>query len=243
MELGLRTSVRFALQRLHQGVGALVEVVVTHGAVKAARALSNELGGPDAALAAELEAASKEEEVKRQELARLQGLERDLDPLTGSNSRMLVSVVVGLIWVISPLFGWLQAEKYPDVEMVSTAPIALLSAVVLLIFGRHTRQGRTPLNRQLMSVTVFGMLVQAVFVTSYYRAVGDLGRFTVLSGYWFLLSGAMTVALLPPIWPTSLAYLLSALGALFHGVDAEDRVAQRRELVAHFRRQRRTSLT
>ena len=207
-----------AREGLDGALRAMIRFELTQGAVKAARALVNELSRPDAALTAELEAAAKQDDVKARELARLQGLERDLDPLTGSSIRMVVSLLVGLIWVISPLFGWLQAARFPDTEMISTAPIALISAVVLLAFGRHAKQGRTPLNRQLMSVTVFGMLVQATFVISYYLLRGDLGHLAVpvLSGYWFLLSGVMAVALLPQVWPTSLAYLLCSLGALRH---------------------------
>lgn len=193
---------------------AMIHFELKQGSVQAARAMFSELGTTDAAVEAALQAASKHEQEKAQELQRLQEIERQLDPREGSTPRLIVSLIVGAIWAISPVLGALVLPGYAHVEGISTAPLALLSATVIVL--SKFRYKRTQLNRQLLSVVLFGMMVQTIFVTSWYFAVGDLGRFAVpvLSGYWFLLSGVITVALLPAMWPTPLAFLVSSLGAL-----------------------------
>lgn len=203
LEDALKTMARFELQQ---------------GSVKAARALLNELSSPDPVLEAELQVVAKREEQKVLELARLQGLEKTLDPLTGSLSRMVVSILVGAIWVISPFFGRMQLEMYPGTEMIATAPLALLSAVVMMVIAIRSKRARTVLNRQLLSIVVFGMLTQAAFVSIHYRAGGDLGPLSipVLSGYWFVISGVITVTFLPSAWPMTVGYLSSAIGALIY---------------------------
>ncbi len=196
-------------------LAAMIQFELQQGSVKAARALFSELGQPDAKLAAELELVSKREEQKVLELARLQGLEKTLDPLTGSVGRLLGSVLVGGIWAISPLFGRQTQARFPGTEMLATAPLALLSAIVMIAIARHAKDSRTLLNKQLVSIVVFAMLVQAIFGVTCFFTIGDLGPLTVpvCSGYWFVLSGAIAAGLLPSAWPTSFGYLVSAVGA------------------------------
>lgn len=191
---------------------AMIRFELAQGSAKAARSLALELSAPDAALDLELEAASKLEAARAHELSRLQTLERELDPFTGSLSRTVAGVVVGLIWVLYPLLGKYQGGS-AQMEMLSMVPLALISAVVMAIAGLRP-QVRTPLNRQLTSMVAFGMVVEALAITTYYFAGRDLGPLTmpVFSGYWFVLTGAMTVALLPSLWATSVGYLLGAIG-------------------------------
>ncbi|MDP1825962.1 MAG: serine/threonine-protein kinase [Archangium sp.] len=195
---------------------AMIHFELKQGSVQAARAMFAELANGDAGLSAALEAATRREQEKVNELERLQRIERQLDPRTGSTVRLIVSVVVGAIWAVSPMLGAVVLPRYGDFEMISTAPLALLSAVVIAVSAFRTK-ARTKLNGQLLAVVLFGMVVQATFVTSWYLANGDLGRYAVpvLSGFWFVVSGVITVSLLPPMWPTALAYLLSSLGALW----------------------------
>lgn len=201
---------------LEGALKAMARFELQQGSVKAARALLHELGAVDPSLEAELARATKQEEQKALELARLQGLEKTHDPLTGSSSRLAVSLFLGLLWIVTPLLGHLHFHVLPRNETVSSAPLALLSAVIIIVVAMRSKETRTRLNRQLLAMVMFGMLLQAAFVTVFYFAGGDLGERSVpvLMGYWFVISGAITVGLLPSAWPIPLGYLASALGAL-----------------------------
>ena len=138
---------------------------------------------------------------------------KQLDTLQGSGSRLMITTLVGAIWVISPFFGRIQEERFPGSEMLATAPLALLSAVVMVIIAWRAREARTKLNQQLLSIIVFAMLVQAAFVTLFYMAGGDLGARSVpvFSGFWFVISGVITVGILPAAWPMPIGYLTAAI--------------------------------
>jgi hypothetical protein len=144
-------------------------------------------------------------------------LEQSMDPLRGSTARVLVTSLVGAIWVIFPLFGPYQERLFPGTEMISAAPLALLSAVVMVVVAWRWRDERTQVNHQLLSIIVFAMLVQAVFIVFFYLAVGDLGARSVpvFSGYWALISGIVAVSVIRSVWPMSLGYLTAAIGAFY----------------------------
>ena len=126
---------------------------------------------------------------------------------------MMITTLVGAIWVISPLLGRLQEEVFPGSEMLATAPLALLSALVMVIIAWRAREARTKLNQQLLSIIVFAMLVQAAFVIFYFLSGGDLGARSVpvFSGFWFIISGVITVGILPAAWPMPIGYLTAAI--------------------------------
>lgn len=199
---------------LEGALKAMARFELSHGSVKAARALVSELGSPDPALEAALEAAAKREAEKVAELERLQVLEQSMDPLKGSSARVLITTVVGAIWVIFPLFGPLQDRLLPGSEMIAAAPPALLSALVMVVVGWRNRTARTQLNRQLLSIIVFGMLVQVAFILFFFMSGGDLGPLSVavFAGFWFVISGIVTVSILPSLWPIPLGYLTGSVG-------------------------------
>ena len=201
---------------LDRAVRAMVRYELDRGSAHAAESLLGELLTPDAELDREVRAAAVKEKDQARQLDRLQQMERNLDPRTGGGLRLGVGVAIGLLWTCSPLFGGQMALRWPQYELVSSTPVSLFSAAVLLFLGHVVKEGKTPLNRQLVRIVVFAMLAQSVGILGYFLAFGDLGPrgLAALSAYWFVISGVVTVAFMPMIWPTALGYLLALVGTL-----------------------------
>ncbi|MDP1829399.1 MAG: serine/threonine-protein kinase [Archangium sp.] len=195
---------------LDGAVKAMVRYQLTAGSARTAQSLLSELVSPDAALLAEVDAAVAAENAER---ARLEALERSLDPRTGGRQRMLVALGISVLWVLAPLLGKPAVVRWPGYEMLLSAAVSGVSLPVLLFAAWKWRAASTPLNAQLVKLFVFAMSAQTATLIVFHFGVGDLGPVTVplLEGYWALLGGIVAVTLLPGAWLASVGYLFMAI--------------------------------
>ncbi|MFO0600711.1 MAG: serine/threonine-protein kinase [Myxococcaceae bacterium] len=206
-----------ARELLESVVATMVRFELEHGSARAAEVLLPELKEPGE-LPALVAAALEREKDKDLQVLRLKSLEQQLDPRLGGRTRTLVALVVGVIWVIFPFLGHV-IQVDPATEMVKSAPVALLSAVILTIValrGRRKAVLLTTLNRQLLRALIPTMTLQAVGVTiAWHLGVtgGEYGA-AILAGYWGVITTVIAASLMPPIWPTPLAYFAGAAVAL-----------------------------
>lgn len=195
---------------LDGAVKAMVRYQLGMGSARTAQSLLSELVSPDASLLAEVEAAVAAENAER---ARLEALEKSLDPRTGGRQRMLVALGISVLWVLAPLLGKPAVVRWPGYEMLLSAAVSGVSLPVLLFAAWKWKAASTPLNTQLVKLFVFAMSAQTATLIVFHFVVGDLGPLTVplLEGYWALLGGIIAVTLLPGAWLASLGYLCMAL--------------------------------
>ncbi|MBL8919943.1 MAG: protein kinase [Myxococcaceae bacterium] len=204
-----------------EGLTRLTEQMVafelTQGAVRAARTLLAELPAPPAELTGAVRRAEEAELAKAKELARLQSLEEAADPLTGSRTRMLIAIGLGLIWATSPLIGGWFHRTYPDGdETLGVLPVGVVSLAALIAAISRTRAVRTPLNVQIGHLLLYALTVQLGGIVYLWFVLGGLGASTmsVLLGYWAIIAGAFAAALVREVWPTAAAFLGAAVAAV-----------------------------
>ena len=207
--------------RARDGWRSALRTMVTyeakHGSARTARAFFAELAEANPELQTALDAATAREEEQSRKLQRLEQLETELDPLTGSSIRMATAMIISLIWIVAPWVGAKYA-KGTDYEGVNAVPIALLSVAVLgfaMLSRKNEGLRSTPLNRQLIRIVAFGMAAQALGLLAGFLVLGPYppGIVPMLSGYWAVIAGVGAVSIFPAIWPTAIAYAFSAVAS------------------------------
>ena len=195
---------------LDRAVHAMVRFQLRSGSARTAQALLNELPSPDPLLLEEVEAAIAAETAER---TRLQELEKSLDPRTGGAPRLILALGISLAWILAPLLGGSAVARWPEYEMLFSASVSAVTALVLVFVGRATEKPRTTLNTQLLRMMVFAMSAQTVGLVALHFTFGDAGALTVpvLQCFWFVLAGLVATALIPEAWLTAAGYLGTAI--------------------------------
>lgn len=191
----------------------MVRFELAKGSARAAQLLVSEFDCP-APLRAELDAALAREADKDVKLKRLASLEVQLDPRTGSRTRTVVAIAIGLIWILAPLIGQAFGVT-PRQELVATVPLTLFTGALLItlrIKALFRPANWTPLNQQLLDAVLFANIVQSIVVVVLYLGDVDLGVYghAILAAYWAFLSGLIAVTLLRSVWITTVGYLVAA---------------------------------
>ena len=191
---------------LTEAVELMVRFELARGSGRAAQVHLAALEGANEALSAEV-ARAVEEEQSRQ--ARLQSLELAMNPRTGSTSRFRAASILGAVWVVMPLMGTFAVAWAPDFEGVMSAPMALLSGLVLLWLRVRFHASLTPLNRQLSAAISFAWLFQGVGLIAYVVVTGHAvyGVAPVIMGYWAFVTGLLAATMVHQAWPMPLGYL------------------------------------
>ena len=198
--------------------GEMVLFELKQGSVRSAQALLSELSDPPADMVAALARAQAAEAEKARELERLHQVALSVDPLTGSRVRMLLAVVLGSLWAISPLLMGRYHAAFPNQdETLLSLPVCLASLVLMIIVAIRTPpERRTQLNVQIANVIRFGMGLQLSALIVFSVFLGGLGERTmlILHFYWFLLTGVVASAVVREIWPAPVCFLLTLFLAL-----------------------------
>ncbi len=206
-----------ARRGLERALVAMVRHELRQGTARAAQGLLAELAAPPADLAAEVASALARDAAREAEVALLQDLARKNDPRTGEVRRLVTALVLISMWVVSPLIGHFVAGGLGPLENLAPLPVAVLSTLALIIAKlRAPKEHHTTLNTQLARLLLFTMPFQALMHVALYTFEVDLGvrQVPLLLGYWAFVASLATILFERRIWPTPLAYWLSAAGAL-----------------------------
>ncbi len=198
---------------LQVAVRAMVRFELAAGSARSAQSLLSELTSPDAALGAEVAQALAAEQARRDELTRLEALEKSLDPRTGNALRMLTALGVGVLWIIAPIAGRPLIARAAGSEMLLDALVSGASTLVLMFIAWRSRADRTVLNRQLMRLMVFSLTVQTIALVVVHFTIGDVGPRSVpfMTAAWFFIAGVITTVFMPGVWLTAAGYLLATV--------------------------------
>jgi len=203
---------------LDAAVRAMVRFELKAGSARSAQSLLGGLAAPDPALVAEVERALLAEASQKQELARLEALERHFDPRTGSRQRALFALAAGLSWILFPVTGKFLVASLPRFEVLLSAAVSAASTAALAFIAVRPHPYRTVLNTQLVRMNLFFFSAQTAALLAVHFFIGDIGAAVapLLAGGWFILSGIIAAALMPEVWPIAIAYLVvTVLSALF----------------------------
>ncbi|MDQ3037002.1 MAG: serine/threonine protein kinase [Myxococcota bacterium] len=205
-----------AREGLHRAITLMVHVELEQDDPRAAALLLAELPGAPEPLVRRVREA---QDAKERERAARAALERDLDPAVGRRSRVVVSGVLGVLWLALPWVGFVLERNDPNVDqrmpMLSSSLLVLVAAVL----GYRAREelARSALNRAFVR-TIFAVLVAqfVLFALTYRLGISyEATRPLVLLLYAFC-SAVAVETLDRRVWPAALAYaIVFVLGAIW----------------------------
>jgi serine/threonine-protein kinase len=201
-----------AREGLTQVLRAMARHALQAGQARTAQSLLRELPERDADLEAAVAVAIAQEEERKAQLARLQQLERQLDPRTGGRLRMTVGLGLAAVWAATPLIGKVVTMPGSALTMLGIVPLALMTGLVLMLVARGSGSGSL-INQRVLRVATAAMFCEAFLLSATYLLVGDLGAHTLpLVGlYWGVVTGAIAVAMEPRFAPTPVGFFASLL--------------------------------
>lgn len=220
-------------------LGSMARYHLAQENLEAATACVDEMEAPPPALEAALEELASDLSTRRQDLARLVRLEKNLDLSTGRRARSMVMIVLGLVWTATSLYAALRADfgqvspaQELHAHMMAGFRNLGVALVLLGIFRRPILANRV--NRRM--VLLFGSLLvvvaflrwsswhlgadvtfaQMADMVVYVLALMAVGALADLRICWLALPYALA-AVASVIWPTGLLYFNTAAVALTLG--------------------------
>ena len=182
----------------------MVEHELAAGDPGAASTLAAELHEAQPALVERVAAARRAREAEHERLSRQA---QDYDPRTGTRTRTVLGLLLGVGWTVSPLlqhrYGSLRSHAgYLGVMLVQVA--------VLLALGRWARDTlrRTAFNRRVSGVVLFAFGAQIVWISGAWLMGLALEPTTVVFAFlWFVVTALAAIVLEHRMAPAALGYL------------------------------------
>jgi serine/threonine-protein kinase len=197
---------------LERSIRLMVPWELSHGSAASAQLLLSELRAPDAELTRQVAAAAERERARAADLERLKALEHDLDPNRGATARGVTLVAMGVVWVLFPLLGLVVAPWAP-ILTTTLAPVAVSMALIIGA-GLVSRSAHSRLNRLMSRGMLFAWSFQVLVTLVLPSTLGDPGEhtLTLVSAYWFLVIGLLSVLVIKQAWPSAIAFFLATIG-------------------------------
>ncbi|MEO8799063.1 MAG: hypothetical protein ABI551_14330, partial [Polyangiaceae bacterium] len=214
---------------LIEATSRVVELELATGNPHTASTLLNELASPPADLRQKVDRALRDRSAQdRRRIA----LEQDQDPNIGSRTRLVVAIVLGVLWTVSPLFAWyvLYRQQPPSHEATMRGTVFILLVVLGVAFWGRESLRRTALNRGVVAFVVFALLAHLVLEAGAILAgIPEMQTQVIKLFLWFTVVSLAAIALERRAAPLTLimgtVFLVSAARpswafALTSGVDA-----------------------
>jgi serine/threonine-protein kinase len=203
-----------AIEGIRRATGAMVEYELGLGDAKAAATLLSGLEQPPTELRQRVEEAQL---VKAAELQRVSEMVRDNDSATGVRTRVLLGLIMGLTWTLSPLaLSWVLPAltgiaRESHLGLIYSTGAFLLVGLGFAWWARDS-MSKTKLNRQLITTVMFTLVAQMVMnLVCGVRNI-DVETTMVLNFFlWFCIAGIVSVLLEHRFWLATVGYFI-ALG-------------------------------
>ena len=196
---------------MSRAVSAMVRFEAEKGDARAAQLLLGELDEKDAKLEALVETAKKRAAEEAKRIAKLEVLEKDLDPREGRRIRLVAGVGFGAFWSIVPFVAPYWIRSHPQDEGLASLPASAVSLLIMIV-GWLRWPIQTRINRQLFSAFAFGVGAQPFLMFGLRYGLHVVGPSVViaLSAYWFVVFGLMAATVERRLSPLPFAYALCA---------------------------------
>ncbi len=183
----------------------LAELELAQKDPQAAATLLSELEEPPPNLVKKVEQALSE---KNAESARLEAMQRDLDPMIGSRTRTFGTLVMGSLWTGLPIAAQFLIGK-PDHDIGVVISIFFLLVAVGFGYWARESMGKTSLNRTVFWAIVFTMLSQVgIRVGAHLAGIDATLSMTFHFLLWLACAGFMTIFVDRRFAPMTVGYML-----------------------------------
>jgi serine/threonine-protein kinase len=202
---------RRARQGLREAVRVMIEHDLSRDDVRGAAARLADLPEPDPELTRRVRAAERRARDEEAKVDALRALARDLDPRRGRRIRLLLGMVLGGVWTLSPLGGMALTWGHPERETLfgnGAASVGQLAIAIAVVVVARARLKKTRLNRQLARIVLLALSAQVLAYAGAW-AVGATPATTEVALFfaWFLLVGSVAVMLETRVWPAAAVML------------------------------------
>ncbi|MCC6527407.1 MAG: serine/threonine protein kinase [Polyangiaceae bacterium] len=195
-----------AQEGLRSATGAMIRYELSAGDARAAASLLAELPDAPAELAGAVERALAEHEERQKRFA---ALEREHDMGTGQRTRWFLSLVLGLLWTVSPI---VLSRAFPMEHGSAWATVGIAAAflVLVLLLGLWARDSmsKTAINRRVGAAAVIGCASYLALAVG--AGVAGLEAQTVVTValvMWSAIAAMVAHGIDRRMVPTALGYL------------------------------------
>lgn len=205
-----------AREGLRRAIEIMTDYELRRGDARAAADLLAQIADPPELLEKRVaRGLDKQRETEARQRA-LEALGKDLDPATGTRTRVFVGAVTGTIWCLLPLVGLTGLDIESYFVQAATTSTATVFAGGLFFWARESLT-KTAYNRRLTS-TVLGTLA-AHYVLLLAGWLADLAPNVLTTFYpflWMCAAGFTALMLESKLWPSVVSSALAfVLGAAF----------------------------
>jgi serine/threonine-protein kinase len=200
-----------------RAVSAMVRFEAEKGDARAAQLLLAELDDKDPELEALVDKAKKRAEAEAKRIAKLEVLEKDLDPREGRQFRRASGILAGLFWTIIPLLAPMLIDRHPDWEGLASLPMSGFCLMcVAFVFWRWPPGTR--INRQLFGAFTFGLVAQPLELLTLRFLAGVHGPPLMISviAHWCIVFGVISSTFERRLAPLPIAYAAGFVVAVLH---------------------------
>lgn len=200
---------------LRLAIKSMAEHELGAGNLAAARLLVGELADAPEALRRGLAELERHRVVDAGHRARLEALDRDLDPGTGSRTRMVLAAVLGVVWMVVPVTVAVVRHATPTPRFSMLIAAGTLPVVLSLGYWARDSLMKTLVNRRLSVLLVFTLVAQIVLDLALILGHSEHHLGVALDFFlWFVAMGAACITIELRLWPTALGYGVSLFASI-----------------------------
>ncbi|MBK7775820.1 MAG: serine/threonine protein kinase [Sandaracinaceae bacterium] len=207
-----------AIEGIRRATAAMVEYELRLGDAKAAATLLSGLEQPPAELRQRVEEAQLH---KVAEARRVSEIVRDNGSATGARTRVLLGLIMGVSWTLSPLAlnRWLPnltgLSRETHLGLIYSTGAFLLVGIGFAWWARDSMT-KTKLNRQLMATVMFTMMSQMVMNLVCGVMQVPVETTMVLNFFlWFAITGMISLLVEQRFWVSTLGYFVALFTVAF----------------------------
>jgi eukaryotic-like serine/threonine-protein kinase len=214
----------------------LAQAALDAGDLTTAESLATELAPADPGLGEALSRARDDLRRHEEELRQLRTRDADLDPRTGQRTRVFLTGLMGVLWILAPL----PAALSPDAAWLQSTPLYLATPVLFLgvalclaVWARESMLS-TEFNRRagaMVFIALSGQLVMTVAAWQLgvphtdmlplfmvlWATVSAAFSVTVEPRGWIFTAGFLAASAVSVVWPPTVFWAMSASSAVFFG--------------------------
>jgi len=201
-----------AIEGIRRATAAMVEYELRLGDAKAAATLLSGLEQPPAELRQRVEEAQLH---KVAEARRVSEIVRDNDSATGARTRVMLGLIMGVSWTLSPLAlnrfmpSLTGLSRETHLGLIYSTGAFLLVGIGFAWWARDSMT-QTKLNRQLMATVMFTLMSQMVMnLVCGVRQIDVETTMTLNFFLWFAITGMISLLVERRFWVSTLGYLVA----------------------------------
>ena len=153
---------------------------------------------------------------KAQQERRITEYERDNDQSIGSRTRLLLGIVMGSIWTLSPVvFGLFSGMRDSHLGLIYSTGLFLLVGMGITWWARDSMM-KTKINRQLILTVTFALVAQMIMILVCGIRGVSLETSMILNFFlWFVVSGLVNLVVERQFWIATVGYLVALFASTY----------------------------